>query len=569
MKTFNFILCTAGLLVTFTFSPAYAQKGKGVSRFLKAQANNPAFAQALQHAQAAAAARSGTQLPAAKAIASQAKINSQIQLSRTVATTSRPLYTQLSPQQRLKDLEEFVQTYRRFPKHGSGKSAQESSLRQWIDRFVRTRNKENPIVQRISQIREQYPTAPYKKNGKSPQQWLDELEAFIQEKGHYPLSIKEHPDESRLYYGISNALSRLEADDPIAIRIRQLRKEYPVELVVNRGKKPQQWLAELENFVQKNGRYPSSNKQIPEEQSIYQGVASALNYLPIDDPIALRMRQLSNQYPRTLSVSSNNRSAPQRTLDELEKFIQTHGRYPKQILSDEEARLYARARALLTTSPVDDPLAVRVRQLREQYPPAVRPKTPQQWLDELKAFIHENERYPKQTVSVKERSLYSAAGRLIQKLGKDDPIAQEILQLHKKYAPTSRGLTPQERLNELEAFIRENGRYPSQANPGKEQHLYVNLNALVKRIGKEHPVAARILQLRQDYLPDDRNKTPWQWLENLETFINKNGRYPSQKELGKEHFLYANIQKLLTRLGEDHPISIRILQLRQEYFTEQ
>ncbi len=296
-----------------------------------------------------------------------------------------------------------------------------------------------------------------------------------------------------------------------------------------------------------------------------------MRYFDESNPIAKRMRQLKESYPRTLTLnkSAHTRDTLQRTLDELEKFIQVHGRYPKQILSDEEARLYARTRVLLTTSPVDDPLAVRVRQLREQYPPAVRPKTPQQWLDELKAFIHENGRYPKQTVSLKERSLYSAAGRLIQKLGKDDPIAQEILQLHKKYAPTFRGLTPQERLDELETFIRENGRYPSQVNPGKEQHLYVNLNALVKRIGREHPVAARILQLRQDYLPADRNKTPRQWLDELETFVNKNGRYPSQKELGKEHFLYANIQKLLARLGEDHPISIRILQLRQEYFTEQ
>ena len=126
----------------------------------------------------------------------------------------------------------------------------------------------------------------------------------------------------------------------------------------------------------------------------------------------------------------------------------------------------------------------------------------------------------------------------------------------------------QERLDELEAFIWENGRYPSQQNPGKEQRLYANILTLVNSLGKEHPVSQRILQLRQDYPAADRQKTPQLWLNELEAFIQKTGRYPSQQELGKEHWLYANTQALAIRLGETHPISQRILQLQQQYLAE-
>lgn len=287
MRAISFISISA-LLATLAISPVYAQKSKSVSRFLKEQAGNPAFTQALQHAQAVANARTAALASAIEAASARAKVSTPSQLSHPVITASKRPPVLSTPQQRLKDLEEFVQTYQRFPKQSFGESALESSLRQWLDRYVRTQNHSDPIVARILQLRHEYPTAPSKKNGKSPQQWLDELEAFIQENGHYPLS----DGTNRLYYGVANALSRLSANDPIAVRIRQLRKEYPPELVIKRGKSPQQWMEELEAFIQQNGRYPT---KAPQEQALYSGALRALHFLEVDDPIAVRIRQLREQ----------------------------------------------------------------------------------------------------------------------------------------------------------------------------------------------------------------------------------------------------------------------------------
>ena len=81
---------------------------------------------------------------------------------------------------------------------------------------------------RIQRIHEQRKAALKKalqgKDMKSPQQWLELIEAFVQEHNRWPSSSIE--EERQLYQGARNAINN-NPNDPVSVQIKKLKEKYP------------------------------------------------------------------------------------------------------------------------------------------------------------------------------------------------------------------------------------------------------------------------------------------------------------------------------------------------------
>ena len=498
----NVSFLTVCLLLTGTLTgPVYAQKWGKVSTELKktseiatvanrAALNNPAFAAALQHAQALQTLREASLVTSQSAAA-------QVTLSAPKALSHAAL-------QNTKRVKSFHRT---------------------------------------------------------PQQWLDELETFVQRNNRYPSSYYE--EERTLYSGAQNAIQRLGPNSSISQRIRQLRKQYPV---VYQTKSPEQWLDELEKFVQLNKHFPSQSSKDPLESKLYTNVSAMIRHLGPDNPIARQASLLRQQYP----LPGRNTNTPQQWLEKLEAFVEENGRFPSTVSEDLlERKLYTNVSELIRRLGPDNPIAQRASLLRQQYPPQ-RPNTntPQQWLEKLEAFVEENERFPSQLgKDATEKALYTNVLITAWRLGPQDPISQRILWIRKQYPGIQRGKSAQQWLDELEAFVQKEGCLPSQGISAQETSLYNGIWRLRMILDKKDPIAQRIEQLYTQFIPRSGSsaKTPEQWLEELETFVEQNGRFPTTKNGEDEKKLYVGVMNLKYRFGTQDPLVQRIIQLRIKY----
>ena len=126
---------------------------------------------------------------------------------------------------------------------------------------------------------------------KTSQQWLDELEQFIQINNRFPVMAVE--SEKKLLIGVSSTAIRLGPHDPITKRIRELRAQYPRK---PRGNPPAFWLEKLEVFVQEKGFFPKPTSATEEEKKLYLALQALLHRLPAHDPVAQRVRELEKIY---------------------------------------------------------------------------------------------------------------------------------------------------------------------------------------------------------------------------------------------------------------------------------
>ena len=209
------------------------------------------------------------------------------------------------------------------------------------------------LSQQITQTVMREATLPKRAPKKSPEQWLKELELFIEQKGRFPALA--NADEKKLLVGVSAAAYRLGPKDPIAKRIRELRNLYP--------RKPyrvpaQARLAQLETFIQQNGYFPRRHGP-KEELKLYENIIHLKKSLLPNDPISERIRELRQQYPP--QVSGN---LPNLLLAKLETFVQKNGYFPRYNSTGEEKTLYGAAVDMLSRLPAHNPVAMRIRELR-------------------------------------------------------------------------------------------------------------------------------------------------------------------------------------------------------------
>ena len=263
----------------------------------------------------------------------------------------------------------------------------------------------------------------FRKNSpkKPPQQWLSELETFIEQNKRFP-TIKA-TNEQQLLSGISRAANQLGENHPITRRIRELRAQYPYK---PRGNPPSYWLEKLEIFVQENGYYPKT-KNPPEERELYIAINSILQRLPPKDPVVQRIRELRAQYP--YEAPGNPAGF---WLKQLEIFIQENGYYPKYQAPQPEATLRAKLDRIVQRVSPNNPVVQRIRELRAQYPSDSQSNPPSYWLEKLEYFIWANGYFPRYNGTNEEKSIYRAIRRILEHRPDDDPIVTQIHQLKEK-----------------------------------------------------------------------------------------------------------------------------------------
>ena len=197
-------------------------------------------------------------------------------------------------------------------------------------------------------------TPVFRSNSKTPQEHLNELETFIQKNGYFP---RAHvPEEWSLYGNVYNTVKYLGAQDPISLRIMELREQFRRK---QKAKQPQVYLQELENFVQKYGYFP--NAKLSENKQLYTNLLKVIDSLPPHDPIVLRIQEL-----RAIT-RIHPLKTPQGWLYELEEFVQVNRHYPTLGISKQENQLFFELNHLVTELAPDDPIAIRIEQLRAQY----------------------------------------------------------------------------------------------------------------------------------------------------------------------------------------------------------
>ena len=192
-------------------------------------------------------------------------------------------------------------------------------------------------------------------------------------------------------------------------------------------------------------------------------------------------------------------------------------------------------------------------------PQPLKAKTQPELLALLEKFVEQKGYFPRSTVP-EEWELYTRLRKTISRnnLGKN-PVFQRIRQLR---AQTARKIQPSQfYLAELETFIAKNGYFP-RSNQSAEANLYNNVNKLLVHLDPQNPVALRIQELKAATQQRSR-KNPYQHLEKLENFVEKNLFFPRANTPGEQH-LYVNLHNVQVELGPKHPVSQRIEELRAQ-----
>ncbi|MBQ8033358.1 MAG: hypothetical protein IJ266_05365, partial [Elusimicrobiaceae bacterium] len=323
----------------------------------------------------------------------------------------------------------------------------------------------------------------------------------------------------------------------------------------HKHKTPRQWLEILKTFVQQYGRLPTAN---PDhwEFSIFRGINHTLNNLDPQDPIALRIKKIKQQYAR----SGNS---PQQWLELLEAFVAKEGRWPTSTSSPAERALYQGVTNAIKRLGPQDPTVQRMYELKEQYPSAHVITTPQQWLQMLEDFVNQEGHWPSSRPRTKEGNLYSNIQNISHHLDPQDPVAQRIRELRTQYSSKYSPKTPAQWLEELEHFIQQNGRFPG-TSPASEKELYSAIHNTIGRLGPQDPISVRAIELKQRYMHYNF-KTPQQWLDVLEEFIAREGRYPKQNRSPEERTLQQSIHNCLQKYSIQDPVIARMHELKEKY----
>ncbi len=294
---------------------------------------------------------------------------------------------------------------------------------------------------------------------------------------------------------------------------------------------PDEVLEQVLQFIRDNGRFPIEKGGDPEERSLRRAFNHACEKAEaqnLKDGTSQRLLALKAQWVREKADART----VQEVLTELETFIERYHRYPSLDAEDpaEKSLRNATDNAIMRAEDPQDPTIVRLTNLKKQWVRDI--KRPEQVLTELEVFIEKYHRYPSQTAEdLAERSLRNSVDDAI-KRAKDpqDPTIVRLTYLKTQWVKEKADArTPQEVLTELETFIAENDRYPSQtAEDPIERSLYCAVDNAIRRAkDPEDPVIVRLTSLKEQW--ERKGRTPQEVLTELENFIEKYRRYPSRE----------------------------------------
>ena len=290
------------------------------------------------------------------------------------------------------------------------------------------------------------------------------------------------------------------------------------------------------------------------------------------------------------------RQSPAQWLEQARQFIKEYHRFPRtgitrngkqipaQEYSEEEQREIQLStgirNALKRAVNSQDPVIMQLRDLQDSNRLYAKPKTPQQWLSQVKFFIHQYGYYPRGTISrdgqpvstqqlsgqelLETQIAHGVQQALRHAKDANDPVIIQLRNLKENNRNIAKEKTPPEWLEELEAFITQQGRLPrgnitrrGKTVPAAEytaqEKQEIQLANGVKRVlfNKKHvgsPVHIQLSELwnktrlAAQQLKQEKQQAarePIDYVERLEQFLAQYGRYPRARVQRNGHRLTA------------------------------
>ena len=296
-------------------------------------------------------------------------------------------------------------------------------------------------------------------------------------------------------------------------------------------------------------------------------------------------------------------TAADKWYQKAQEFVKENGRWPRSSISGkkaaeytpeerEECRIGAGVNSAIRYNP-DDPVVQALIELKAQYvKERATPKTPEEWLAEVQKFVKENERWPRHDISGKKAADYTpeeAAERHIRggvdnAIWNEDPNSdtiQALIELKEQYATQQ---TPEEWLREVQKFVEENERWPRPLTQKKaadltpeesaERRICHGVNNAIKN-NPDDPVVQALIELKAQYVKEyATQRTPEEWLREVQNFVKENGRWPRQFSRKKtedltpeeraERQIYAGVDGAIKR-NPDDPVVQALIELKEQY----
>ncbi len=471
-----------------------------------------------------------------------------------------------TPEQVLAELELFIQKYQRLPLQAA-KDPIERSLRAAVDNNIkRAKNPQDPIILRLKAIKDQFKE---RAEGRTPEQVLADLELFIQENGRFPVLEKDIPVEYSLRRAIDHAISNAKnPQHPTILRLTAIKKQWVKE--VAEGRTPEQVLAELELFVDKNDRFPLQLAESPKERSLRHAVDGVMMRNNPQSPVVLRIMDIKQKFKKRADSKTK-----EQVLQEVELFIQKNNRFPSQDAEDPAECSLRRAfnRAIHISKDLQDPISLRFMALKKQW---IREQTtarsPKQILADLELFIQKNNRFPSADAEDSfEYSLRNAVTNTIKNAkNPQDPIILRLIELKNQWVKKiAKQRTAQQVLEELELFIQENDRFPSQTaqNPKERSLRQAVYWAITNTKNPQDPIILKLTDLKEQWVKEKgERKTVEEYVALAQQYKTKprSKIYRDRRKLPREEMTPAEKQEVIVGIAlaryRTHPLVMSYLE---------
>ena len=281
-----------------------------------------------------------------------------------------------TPEEILAQVEDFIAQKQYFPSHNSTDHA-ELLLRNAFNRIsVKAESLSEPTKQRVLALREQW-IRNYAVR-RTPQEIVEEVEAFIATHGRFPSPYAEDETERSLRQVFDKACPKAQnKDDEFSVRLLALKEQWVNKIADPRSS--QEVLTQVEAFIQEKGRFPSLSSKDEGERSLRKAFDHAYDRATnLDDEVTQKLIALKKKWVRRVVTFRT----PQEVLAEVEAFIAKKGRFP--MFSDEDGAEYSLRNAFnyaaVKAKGLNDPTSQRLLALKKQwirgYGPSRLPGTP-------------------------------------------------------------------------------------------------------------------------------------------------------------------------------------------------
>ena len=316
---------------------------------------------------------------------------------------------------------------------------------------------------------------------KTAKMWIPVFEDYVLQYHKFP---KNAGDTSVLYHAYLRILKKHRANHSAVRYLQRLREQYPPEIAA--PKLPKQYLAELQDFVAKNERFPRKSSDNPAERALHKGIYNAMARLGPEHPFSKKVHRILKKYPNTYKT-------PQEWVKELKTFIKQNNRFPNADAQDAQERaLGVGVRHVLERLDPQDPISIKIRNLHAPF--AAKHKTPQDWADELETFAAEHKRFPSQYSDDPQERILNKGVYNVLRNHPMDPAVTRIRAIQQQFSPKTTQV-----LDRLQKFTEKYEYFPGPSLNGQEDKLYWDVIALIGKLPADSPILAAISHLKIKY----------------------------------------------------------------------